>query len=150
LTRRFGVTIDCRRPTALAQFWCEILGYVSDPPPDGFHSWAEYDAANGISAAEADSGCTIIDPAGALPRLYFQRVPEPKTGKNRVHLDVVASEHHRWADVMAAADRAVELGGALVRESDDPNDRFVTLTDPEGNEFCLVARNAGAGAANEL
>jgi predicted enzyme related to lactoylglutathione lyase len=67
-----------------------------------------------------------------------------------VHLDVVASEHHRWADVMAAADRAVELGGALVRESDDPNDRFVTLTDPEGNEFCLVARNAGAGAANEL
>ena len=138
MTRRFGVTIDCRHPTSLAPFWCALLGYVEDPPPEGYQSWRDYDAANGVSAAEADSGCTIIDPEGILPRIYFQQVPEAKTVKNRVHLDVVASDRHRWADVTAAADRAVAFGGAVVRESGDPDDRFITLADPEGNEFCLV------------
>ncbi len=138
MTNRFGVTIDCRRPTSLAPFWCEVLGYIQEPPPAGYQSWPDHDAANGVSATEADSGCTIIDPAGILPRIYFQQVPEAKTGKNRVHLDVVASAGHRWADVTAAVDRAVELGATVVRESDDDKDRFVTLIDPEGNEFCLV------------
>jgi predicted enzyme related to lactoylglutathione lyase len=50
----------------------------------------------------------------------------------------VASEQHRWDDVTAAADRAVAPGGTVIRESADPTDRFITLTDPEGNEFCLV------------
>jgi hypothetical protein len=138
MTRRFGVTIDCRHPTSLASFWCEVLGYIEDPPPAGYQSWRDYDAVNGISVAEADSGCTIIDPDANLPRIYFQQVPEAKSGKNRVHLDVVASDQHRWTDVTAAAARAVELGGTVLRESDDAADRFITLADPEGNEFCLV------------
>jgi len=109
MTRRFAVTIDCRHPTSLAEFWCELLGYIEDPPPEGYRSWQDYDGANGVSAAEADSGCTIIDPEGKLPRIYFQQVPEPKSGKNRVHLDVVASGRHRWDDVVAAMERAVAL-----------------------------------------
>jgi hypothetical protein len=92
----------------------------------------------GITAAEADSGWTIIDPAGTVPRSYFRQVPEQKFVKNRMHLDVMASDRNRSANVTAAADRAVELGGSVHPESDDSNDRFITLTDPEGNEFCLV------------
>jgi len=134
----FGVTIDCGRPVALAKFWCDLLGYVEEPAPDGYASWQEYDAANGVTPAEAESGCTIIDPTGHGPRLYFQQVPEGKRGKNRVHLDIAASVRHQWTDVTAAVDRAVARGASVIRESDNPHDKFIVLADPEGNEFCLV------------
>ena len=81
MTNRFGVTIDCRHPTSLAPFWCALLGYVQEPPPAGYQSWQDYDAANGVSPAEADSGCTIIDPEGILPRIYFQQVPEGRPSR---------------------------------------------------------------------
>ena len=59
--------------------------------------------------------------------------------KNRVHLDVVVSAtQQQWADVQAAADRVVAAGGRVLRISKDPNDRFIVVGDPEGNEFCLV------------
>jgi hypothetical protein len=79
-----------------------------------------------------------FDPTGVGPRLYFQKVPEPKSVKNRVHLDVVVSVTQEWVDVQAAADRVVAAGGQILRISDDPNDRFILVGDPEGNEFCLV------------
>jgi hypothetical protein len=138
MTRRFGVTIDCLHPVTLAPFWCDLLGYVEEPPPDGYQSWPDYDLANGVPPAEAEKGATIVDPAGIQPRIYFQQVPEPKTGKNRLHIDVVASRQHTWDQVLAAAERAVSQGGSILRESDNADDRFIVLTDPEGNEFCVV------------
>lgn len=135
---RFGVTIDCRNPSELASFWCQLLGFVEEPPPSGFQDWAEYDLAHGISVEVAESGCTIIDPDGVSPRIYFQRVPEQKGGKNRVHLDIVASARHSWDEVVAAANRAVTAGGRIIRESTSADDRFIVLADPEDNEFCLV------------
>ena len=138
MAARFGVTIDCRHPSVLASFWCRVLGYVEEPPPTGYQSWAAYDLAHGISAEVAESGCTIIDPEGASPRIYFQRVPEPKRGKNRVHLDIPASPGHSWDEVVAAANRAVAAGGRILRESTSDDDRFIVMTDPEDNEFCLV------------
>jgi len=106
--------------------------------PAGFDSWRDFDLANGVSAEQAESGCTIIDPDGDSPRLYFQRVPESKAGKNRVHLDVVASDRRHWSDVQAAADHATGLGGTILRVSQSQDDRFIVLADPEGNEFCIV------------
>ena len=138
MSRRFGVTIDCLHPVALSQFWCNLLGYVEEPAPAGYASWQEYDAANGVTAAEAESGCMIIDPDGHGPRLYFQQVPESKQGKNRVHLDIVASDRQQWTDVTTAAEQAVARGASVIRESDNRDDRFIVLADPEGNEFCLV------------
>jgi hypothetical protein len=138
LSKRFGITVDCHQPSTLAAFWCPLLGYIEEPPPAGYANWQEYDLAKGVSAAEAESGCTIMDPEGRAPRIYFQRVPEDKAVKNRVHLDIVAAESHLWADVQVAADNAVASGAAIVRESEDLNDRFIVMTDPEGNEFCLV------------
>ena len=138
MSRRFGVTIDCLHPVALAQFWCDLLGYVEEPAPAGYPSWQEYDAANGVTAAEAESGCTIIDPGGHGPRLYFQQVPESKQGKNRVHLDIVVSGRQLWTDVTTAAEQTVARGASVIRKSNNPEDRFIVLVDPEVNEFCLV------------
>lgn len=138
MPRRFGVTIDCRDPFTLAVFWCEVLDYQHRPAPPGYASWAEYDAANGVSTEDATAGATIVDSTGAGPRIYFQKVPEAKSVKNRVHLDVVVSATRQWADVQAAGDQVVAAGGRILRESNDPNDRFIVVVDPEGNEFCLV------------
>lgn len=138
MARPFGVTIDCANPVALAAFWRDILGYVDDPPPEGYASWADYDLANGVSVEEASAGATIVDATRVGPRLYFQRVPEPKTVKNRVHLDVVAGPD--WPGVLEAVERGITKGGRRLRESADPADPFIVMADPEGNEFCLVPR----------
>jgi len=138
MPRRFGVTIDCTDPLTLAAFWCEVLDYQEDPAPEGYESWADYDAANGVSEDDASAGATIVDPTGVGSRIYFQRVPETKAGKNRVHLDVTVSESRQWEEVRAAADRVAAAGGRILRASHDPNDRFIVVADPEGNEFCLV------------
>jgi hypothetical protein len=138
MPRRFGVTIDCRDPFTLAAFWRDVLDYQDDPAPEGYASWTEYDSANAISADDAHAGAMIVDPTGVGPRLYFQKVPEAKSVKNRVHLDVIASDTRQWAEVQAAADRVVAAGGQMLAASDDPKDRFIVVADPEGNEFCLV------------
>ena len=136
MSRSFGVTIDCADPGRLAVFWREVLGYVDDPPPAGFESWAAHDSANGVSPEEANAGATIVDPAGQRPRVYFQRVPERKSLKNRVHLDVTAGSN--WPAVLGAVAQVIAAGGRQLRESADPDDRFMVMADPEGNEFCLV------------
>ena len=76
MPRRFGVTVDCRDPLFLAAFWREVLDYQDHPAPPGYASWAEYAAANGVSADDATAGATIVDPTGVGPRIYFQKVPE--------------------------------------------------------------------------
>jgi hypothetical protein len=138
-----NVTIDCREPERLAQFWRALLGYVDRPVPAGYASWEEHDRAAGVPESDLDAGSAAEDPEGRGPRLFFQRVPEPKTTKNRVHLDVDVSAGARTpaavaAKVQAEAARAEELGAIIVRTNDDDKDYFVVLVDPEGNEFCLT------------
>ena len=72
----------------------------------------------------------LVEPTDAGPRLWFQRVPEPKQLKNRVHLDLRAD------DVEGELDRLVALGARPLQ--DQPNGDLVVLVDPEGNEFCLL------------
>ena len=87
----FQVTFDAVEPAQLGAFWAELLGYVEQPPPPGFDSWDAALAAMGVPEGERDGAYGIVDPDGAGPRLFFQRVPEGKTAKNRVHLDVGVS-----------------------------------------------------------
>src|SRR6476619_8111832 len=89
------VTFDASDPAGLGAFWAELLGYVEQPPPEGFATWPEGFAtwpealtAGGVPEDQQQSAYAVVDPAGAGPRLFFQRVPEQKTAKNRVHLDV--------------------------------------------------------------
>lgn len=84
--KKFQVTFDCAEPERLARFWCEVLGYVVPPPPEGFATWEDYKSSQ--PPEQRDSWFACIDPTGVGPRLYFQRVPEGKAAKNRVHLDV--------------------------------------------------------------
>ncbi len=86
--RKFQVTFDCAEPERLARFWCEVLGYVVPPPPEGFTTRDDFNRT--LPPERQDSWFACSDPSGVGPRLYFQRIPEGKVVKNRVHLDVRA------------------------------------------------------------
>jgi hypothetical protein len=139
--RQVQVTFDCTSPERVARFWCEVLGYVAPPPPDGFATWDDYNAS--LPAEERDSWFACADPTGSGPRLYFQRVPEGKVVKNRVHLDVRAGTglvgEERLAVLEAECARLVALGAQRVRllEADEENESCLVMQDVEGNEFCL-------------
>ncbi|PWK82018.1 hypothetical protein C8D88_115134 [Lentzea atacamensis] len=123
------VTMDAADPGKLAEFWAEALGYVVQPPPPGFESWEDFAVKNNIPYESLNDYSAIIDPEGEGPRFFFQRVPEGKTAKNRVHLDVNAG--------LDAVDRLVALGATKVQEFKDGKGHWVTMLDPEGNEFCV-------------
>jgi hypothetical protein len=139
------VTFDCADPGAQAQFWCEVLGYRIDPPPPGFDSWDAALDAWGVPPERRNDRSAASDPDGDGPRLFFQKVPEGKTAKNRVHLDVRAAPgltgDERMAALEAKAEALVALGAERVKRFEpDPAQMdagFITLRDPEGNEFCL-------------
>lgn len=117
--KQFQVTFDCSEPERVARFWCEVLGYEM----------------------QGKSAC--LDPTGNGPRLYFQRVPESKVAKNRVHLDVRIGTglegEERLAALEAECARLIPLGAVRVRllVADEDNESCLVMQDIEGNEFCL-------------
>jgi catechol 2,3-dioxygenase-like lactoylglutathione lyase family enzyme len=130
------VTFDCADPDALARFWCEALGYRLPEPPAGFASWPDWLAGQGIPAERWNDASAAIDPHGQGPRLYFQRVPEGKTAKNRVHLDVNVGRDAVEATLLRLAGH----GATVVRPPSaggGAGEFWAVLADPEGNEFCL-------------
>jgi hypothetical protein len=139
--RQFQVTFDCASPERVALFWCEALGYVVPPPPEGFASWDEFERTLPVEKHGAAYAC--VDPTGVGPRLYFQRVPEGKVVKNRVHLDVRVGTGLVGAERLAALEaecaRLVPLGATRVRLllADDGEESCIVMQDVEGNEFCL-------------
>ena len=79
-----------RRSRPAGPFWAEVLGYQLDPPPPGYDSWEAWLTEQGIPESDWNMASAVSDPDGRGPRIFFQRVPEPKQVKNRVHLDVNA------------------------------------------------------------
>ena len=116
-TLRMGeVTYDARDAGRLARFWAQVLGWQVGP-----------------GASEFVATVSGSHPApGSMPMLFVQ-VPEEKAGKNRVHLDLVAD------DVRVEAARLVEIGAAVVHEKTEWGHHWITLQDPEGNEFCIAS-----------
>ena len=139
--KQVQVTFDCAEPQRVAQFWCEVLGYVLPPPPEGFASWEEYELTLPAESRGAWGACS--DPNGVGPRLYFQRVPEAKVVKNRVHLDVRVGTglvgEERLAALQAERARLEKLGAKLERVmlADEENESCIVMLDVEDNEFCL-------------
>ncbi|MBA3369471.1 MAG: VOC family protein [Geodermatophilaceae bacterium] len=134
----FQVSFDADDPPALAGFWAVALGYVLQPPPDGFDSWPAFIESVGLPVDEVDNYSALVDPDGSGPRLFFQKVPEGKQAKNRVHLDVnVGAPDHDWARVSSHAEKLREAGGTVVEERTDEMSRWIVMLDPEGNEFCV-------------
>ena len=152
MSREFQVTFDAADPIALSRFWAEALHYVIQPPPhravapdeDPFDAWAEFLEQAGVPDEQRDSASAVVDPAGDGPRVLFQKVPEPKATKNRVHLDLRTAPglegDERMAALEAESERLVALGATrLQRHEPAPplTTGFLVMADPEGNEFCL-------------
>jgi hypothetical protein len=143
VAKQIQVVIDCADPGALAPFWADALGYKLQDPPGDFDSWEAYLRAEGIPEDEWNSASAIVDPDGAGPRVYFQRVPEPKSVKNRLHLDIDVTGgrktpiDERRSRVRAEVARLRETGATFVRETEEYGGIFTVMQDPEGNEFCV-------------
>jgi len=146
------ITVDARDPRALSTFWCQALGYIHPGPPgvvlpdgaDPLSAWDEFLAGIGVPQEQWNTRSAIEDPDGSGPRLFFQQVPEPKTTKNRVHLDVRAAPglqgDERMAALEAECTRLVALGATrLMRHEPAPpmSAGHLVMADSEGNEFCL-------------
>lgn len=107
------LTVDCRDPEPLADFWCAALGY----------------ALAGVD----DEGAWIADPAGRGWPLLFLIVPEGKSVKNRLHLDLSPP-----STMAEEVERLVAAGASAVRRVDEGGSFWTVMTDPEGNEFCVL------------
>ena len=150
MTPTLQIVVDCADPARLVSFWAAATGYVVEPPPDGFPSWNDYWRHVGVSEDElptdTDAADSIVDPAGVGPRIWFQLVPEPKSAKNRLHLDLKISGGRavpldvRRERVEAEAARLEGLGATRQRvlAADGLDHYGVIMQDPEGNEFCVA------------
>lgn len=135
-----NIVFDCADPRALSHFWADVLGYPrAEWPPD---LRAEL-LASGLTEDDLAARSIAEDPEGVGPRLFFQRVPEAKVVKNRVHLDINATpgRHATPEEVDAEMERIVALGATVVRRYDMlwgqfPEYHYV-MADIEGNEFCI-------------
>jgi hypothetical protein len=146
---RFQLVIDCKDPELLARFWAAALGYVLEPPPEGFATWDDWRRHIGLPDSELGIGAdSIIDPRGDGPRIWFHMMPEAKVVKNRLHLDIHASGGSsvvnpdaplatRIQRVDAEAKRLTDLGATItvVMSADGFDGYAVGMKDPEGNEF---------------
>ena len=109
----YGLSIDAADAEKLAHFWAQALGR---------------DLAAGASTEFA-----TLDPDGVAPRLTFHQVPEPKSVKNRLHLDLISSTFE------AESQRLLALGAIRIRDVEAGSARWTTFADPEDNEFDLIA-----------
>jgi hypothetical protein len=140
----FQLVIDCTDPEPLARFWAAALHYELEPPPAGFESWDAYWRDVGVPEEELGIGADcIVDPDGHGPRIWFQVVPDRKSIKNRLHLDLRVSGGRavpletRRQRVDAEARRLAALGAEIFGPLDcEGLDHYaVGMKDPEGNEF---------------
>lgn len=135
----FQVAFDTADPHGVARFWAAALGYQKEDHHDLVEQLvaAGHLPATGVVIEDGRSAFADVaacrDPAGVRPRLFFQRVPEPKAVKNRLHLDLQVGPD-RLDDEVA---RLEGLGATYAWTSDDRGGRCVTLRDPEGNELCV-------------
>ena len=144
MSTSFQVTFDCADPDRVARFWAAALGYKLQDPPEGFDSWEAFLAAQGLPEADWNSAGAVVDPDGHGPRLYFQKVPEGKVVKNRVHLDLNVSGgrdcplEERLERIRAEQARLIAEGAREIRPLGEENGEWWTvMQDVEGNEFCL-------------
>ena len=145
---RLQIVIDSADPAKLAQFWAHALHYELEPPPDGAESWYVYWRDMGVPEEElvgVEGPESVVDPAGVGPRIWFQKVPEEKTIKNRLHFDLGVSGGRaeplatRRERVDAEVERLVAAGARVLYDHAEPGiDHYgVTMADPEDNEFCV-------------
>ena len=141
MARSIQVVFDSNDPATLADFWAIALGYIIQPPPEGFDSWDDWATAMEIPEENWNDARALVDPDGLGPRMFFQKVPEGKTAKNRVHLDVsVAGEgtpDERRTAIQNEAQRLEGAGASIVGPVEQRSEFWIVMLDPGGNEFCI-------------
>ena len=141
--RVLQIVFDSRDPARLSKFYAEALHYKLEEPPSGFGSWPDFLRAQGIPEEEWDNASPIVDPTGKGPRIYFQQLDTPKLGKNRLHIDINASDgpgvalSKRKEQVNSVVQRLLNLGARKQQELEEMGEYCVVMLDPEGNEFCV-------------
>lgn len=144
MATKVQVVFDCAEPARQAGFWEKALHYASPAPPPPHASWEDWARAEGIPEEHWNDASAVEDPDGEGPRLFFQKVPETKVAKNRVHLDLNVSagpkvpidERRRRVDAEVARLKALGASddrGAIEKQGE----YWVRMNDPEGNEFCV-------------
>ncbi len=136
----WGITFDCHDAQRQAAFWKVALGYVDAPPPTGWESWEDWARHFEVPEEELDDGASLVDPDGVQPPVGFLKVPERKTAKNRLHIDL------RPDDQEAEVERLVDMGARHV-DVGQGDVSWVVLADPEGNEFCVLSGRSPAQEA---
>jgi len=140
----YQVVIDCAEPHPLAEWWAEAMGWEVEPTDEAFirrmveegHATAD-DTITYRGELRWATGAAIIAPdeaSGPGRRLLFRQVPEEKSTKNRVHLDLRFGQDR----IEAERDRLVAAGATFLHEGSEGPNRWFTLTDPAGNEFCVT------------
>ncbi len=137
MVTRIDLTLDCADAQLLRAFWKTALGYVDNPPPAPFRTTEEWFASLDLPEGESvEDGAWLRDPAGAGPRLSLLKVPEPKTAKNRLHIDVRIPGHgsaeERNARLAAEVVRLKEAGGSVLAEVEG---RHVVMADPNTPDY---------------
>jgi hypothetical protein len=145
----YKIVFDCADPNLLAEFWAEALGYVVEDNSTLIKHLLDTGTVSADAVVEVDGrpyfqeAVAIRDPddpfdpfsgSGRGGRVLFQVVPEAKTVKNRVHLDLHVGADRRDAVVA----RLTDLGGRALWEGQEGPSSWVTMADPEGNEFCVA------------
>lgn len=143
----FQVTVDCADPHTLADWWAETLDWKVEPQDEalirrmvsaGHATDSDTKLHNGMLVWKVGAAICHPDGTGRAPRVLFQLVPEAKTVKNRLHLDVRIGAD----DVDVAVAGLAARGAKVLHTGQQGPFTWVTLADPEGNEFC-VSRSAG-------
>jgi hypothetical protein len=141
----WAITVDCVDPDLVGRFWAVALGYVAAPAPTGWATWELWFDHFGVPVEERTLLGALVDPTGAGPALSFLAVPEPKTVKNRLHVDLRVGGgrqvefERRWPRVLAEVDRLTAAGATVIEQVDfDGRGDHVVMADPEGNDFCVV------------
>ena len=135
------IAVDCARPHELADWWAEALGWEVEPQDEAFirrmiaegHASEEHTVRH-RGALKWKSATAIRSPDPGRPRILFQAVPESKTVKNRLHIDVHTGADTRESEVA----RLIGMGATELWRSSQGSYAWVTLADPEGNEFCVA------------
>ena len=136
----FQVAVDCADPHGLADWWAEALGWQVEPSDEafirkmvdaGYATDADTTTHHGVLVWR--EGQAINHPEGSAPRMLFQLVPEAKTAKNRMHLDIRVGEEHIEQEVA----RLTAAGARELHRGRQGPHWWVTMADPEGNEFCV-------------
>jgi hypothetical protein len=143
MAQSIQIVIDSADPAKLAEFWALALDYTIQEPPEGFDTWPDFLRSQGVPEESWNDAAAAVDPDRVGPRIYIQRVPEPKAGKNRLHMDINAGGppgtplDERAMRVRATVDTLLTAGATVVEEREQRGQRWVVMQDPEGNEFCV-------------